>query len=198
MAIECPVCREPIPWYKLFISTAWSRWECKRCESTLAVNVARRMFAVLLALAVMGATRMLMRVPADWEVPLLVASMLVVFVPYFMFFERARVVERRGFRCRQCGYDLTGQVDPRCPECGLSFNDDEIARMKRLGRAEDAAMPTRRKRDAMAVVGVCLVLLLATLVALGFTAWYRFTPAARPTPTPTAQPQAPAPPATPP
>jgi uncharacterized RDD family membrane protein YckC len=29
-----------------------------------------------------------------------------------------RVFDDRGFRCQRCGYDLTGNVSGRCPECG--------------------------------------------------------------------------------
>lgn len=28
--------------------------------------------------------------------------------------------------CVKCGYDLRGQVVPRCPECGLAFDPQEI------------------------------------------------------------------------
>ncbi|MCC7294209.1 MAG: hypothetical protein IT449_19270 [Phycisphaerales bacterium] len=34
---------------------------------------------------------------------------------------------RRGFRagcCATCGYDLTGNVSERCPECGVEVSDD--------------------------------------------------------------------------
>lgn len=42
-------------------------------------------------------------------------------------YDRARslIVGRRNrgatFHCEQCGYNLTGLSEPRCPECGLSF-----------------------------------------------------------------------------
>ena len=32
----------------------------------------------------------------------------------------------RVVRCSLCEYDLRGQVDPRCPECGYQFNFDEL------------------------------------------------------------------------
>ena len=30
--------------------------------------------------------------------------------------------------CIECGYDLRGQVDPRCPECGTAFDPKLIKR----------------------------------------------------------------------
>ncbi len=29
--------------------------------------------------------------------------------------------------CIECGYDLRGQVVPRCPECGTAFDPQEIS-----------------------------------------------------------------------
>jgi hypothetical protein len=29
---------------------------------------------------------------------------------------------RKRIACKQCGYDLRGQSEPRCPECGTTFN----------------------------------------------------------------------------
>src|SRR3954464_15190796 len=28
--------------------------------------------------------------------------------------------------CPMCGYDLRGQIDPRCPECGYTFDWEEL------------------------------------------------------------------------
>lgn len=33
--------------------------------------------------------------------------------------------------CAECGYDLTGLVEMRCPECGEVFDRDELARTMR-------------------------------------------------------------------
>jgi len=30
--------------------------------------------------------------------------------------------------CMQCGYDLRGQIDPRCPECGREFTFQEFGK----------------------------------------------------------------------
>lgn len=54
-----------------------------------------------------------------------------VLVLLFLIFRRYRAFSRDYFReyltgcgipvCVLCGYDLRGQVDPRCPECGTEF-----------------------------------------------------------------------------
>ena len=39
----------------------------------------------------------------------------------------------RGFvHCPQCGYDLRGQVEQRCPECGLHYDEPALLAMRRL------------------------------------------------------------------
>lgn len=39
---------------------------------------------------------------------------------------RRRYRRKRGL-CLQCGYNLTGLPQPRCPECGTEFNRPVIA-----------------------------------------------------------------------
>jgi hypothetical protein len=34
--------------------------------------------------------------------------------------------------CQSCGYDLRGQIEPRCPECGTTF-DQSLVKDKGLG-----------------------------------------------------------------
>ena len=36
---------------------------------------------------------------------------------------RLMLVEQRVPVCLDCGYDLRGQLQPRCPECGQGFED---------------------------------------------------------------------------
>ncbi|MCZ6817039.1 MAG: hypothetical protein O7F76_10160 [Planctomycetota bacterium] len=85
-------------------------------------------------------------------------------------FERIVIIERRGFGCRRCGYDLQGQTEPRCPECGTQFDPDERARIQaRIGSAQ----PPRR-RLAWIVVLINAALLLATGMLV-----YRTSQAAR-------------------
>lgn len=44
------------------------------------------------------------------------------------------LIERRAFSYKKCGYDLRGQVEHRCPECGTPFDPGEETRiLARIG-----------------------------------------------------------------
>jgi hypothetical protein len=92
-----------------------------------------------------------------------------LWLPFFLMVDRAAVVERCGFRCKTCGYDLQGQVAPRCPECGREFDDEERAFL------ETGVAPTQtsgRRRAAwigVVVIGLILVSTLVTGVLYYFT-----------------------------
>ena len=64
---------------------------------------------------------------ANWGYWLALPVLAAVGYVNFVFFDRAVVLERAGFRCRRCGYDLRGQVQARCPECGEQFDATEPA-----------------------------------------------------------------------
>lgn len=39
-----------------------------------------------------------------------------------------QIISERGYpTCVQCGYNLTGLVEPRCPECGTGFTPESVA-----------------------------------------------------------------------
>ena len=65
-------------------------------------------------------------------------GMLVGFYWLFNFglrrpFQRAlrEALQRKGVPiCLKCGYDLRGQTEPRCPECGTPFDADLIVGAK--------------------------------------------------------------------
>ena len=67
---------------------------------------------------------------------------LATFVPT-VFLYRSRRHSRRVGCCAQCGYDLTGNVSGRCPECGQPMNDagggvaDSGVRRRRFSRSSD-------------------------------------------------------------
>lgn len=59
------------------------------------------------------------------EVPLWMPSLAFATYPAFVFLMRSR--RRRSYRrrhglCIECGYNLTGLPEPRCPECGREFD----------------------------------------------------------------------------
>jgi hypothetical protein len=169
MPIECPNCREPIPWSRVFFTTAWGSWTCNGCGSLLGVNVRRRLLGVAVLIIILLSVTSVVRVPLSWDLPIVLLIFLAVWVPYFLLFERARVLERRGFRCHRCGYDLQGQVDPRCPECGLEFSTADTARSARANHDDDTKRPARRRRYAWLVVIIAALMFLGTALAVGLT-----------------------------
>lgn len=186
MAVECPVCREPIPWHRLFFTTAWGSWRCGACDSLLAVDVRRRFLALGIGITVMFATTRVVRAPMSWDLPVVLIAMSVVMIPYFLFFERARILERRGFRCRDCGYDLQGQADPRCPECGRVFDQKEVARMGRYHASEQHG--TRRVRRGWIVVVMLVLVFAATVLLVVGIATFKRTSNPQKAPGPSANP----------
>jgi hypothetical protein len=53
-----------------------------------------------------------------WFITLLSAPGILIPVMYGVMVRRRRRARRRAGRCGTCGYDLTGNVSGRCPECG--------------------------------------------------------------------------------
>ncbi len=49
-----------------------------------------------------------------WSLPLWI-PLLITAVPTFILWRRDRIPHGH---CQRCGYDLTGNVSGRCPECG--------------------------------------------------------------------------------
>ena len=91
-----------------------------------------------------------------FALPILVAAGLA----NYMLFERIVVHERCGFRCRSCGYDLQGQIEPYCPECGRALDEDEIERLRRTspGQEPKAAGISRTSRWAAIIIMALLLL----------------------------------------
>lgn len=60
----------------------------------------------------------------------IITAAVVVFFwrrPYIRFV-RQYLQERGVAICLKCGYDLRGQVKPRCPECGQDFDEELLKR----------------------------------------------------------------------
>jgi hypothetical protein len=151
----------------------WSQWPCRHCGSRLAVNTGRRLLAILALIALMLGGMALASRGTDSLVTLGLAFAL--WLPLFLVLERPRVVQRCGLRCQSCGYDLTGQVVPRCPECGRPLDDRE-----RTILASGAVLATATAARGWSRLGaICVIVLIAlfvaTLVAVGVTRWGRTT-----------------------
>jgi hypothetical protein len=93
---------------------------------------------------------------------------VIAVVPALLAIDRARVLERRGLHCRGCGYDLRGQVAPRCPECSRELDEAEQAAVQ---RGTVAASADREPRRAWPWLVVAVVLLIGTIVLVGYTHW---------------------------
>jgi len=101
---------------------------------------------------------------------------LVLFFPCYLLFDRAVVLEKAGFRCRQCGYDLRGQMVPQCPECGRQFDADEIEQMKLPEPGAVVERHPRRRGPWWYVLTVTVVLLLLASFAYGLWLFYQTAP----------------------
>lgn len=174
MSTECPVCREPIPWRRTFFSTAWSRWRCDACDSLLRINVGRRFLAGVLWVVLYYLVTRVIRVPLNWDFAATMLSFAVVLWIHFLYFECATVVERCGFRCGKCGYDLQGQVEPRCPECGRELGSTETARLQRVHSGMDTGSASGgRRRTGWIAIGMMALLFSATVAAVIGTHMFR-------------------------
>ncbi len=170
LTAECPVCREPLRWTYV-LRPLWSQWRCGRCGSLLGVNRRRRLLAILpFIVLLLSASVFLSR--AGWGDFAVIPVVLVLWIPYFLLLDRASVLERCGFRCKRCGYDLRGQVVPRCPECGREFDAEEKARFD-AGLFADAT-PTAPPRRRLALTLLIIVPLLLT-VGLGIAHWRSYS-----------------------
>ena len=178
---ECPVCHQPLRWTYL-LRTMWSQWRCDACGSLLAINRNRRILAIVpfVALTLVMGLFISRLALGDW---LLIPAALVLAVPYFLLIDRAVVLERRGFRCQECGYDLQGQVVPRCPECGREFDELEKAAME-SGVPPIRTVGSRRRFW----IGWLLLAILGTVVFAGLGLTFYMNSQAIPGGTPTSRP----------
>lgn len=149
----------------------WSQWRCDGCGSLLGINRKRRILAVFPFVAVVCFMGFFLS-RAGWGDFMVVPFALALWFPYFLLLDRAAVLERCGFRCKGCGYDLQGQTVPRCPECGRDFDAAERAIL------ETGAFPRTTRRSpgrAWAAIGVLVFIFLGTLLALGITHYKRMS-----------------------
>ena len=127
MVTKCPVCHHPINGF-LFLLSGWPR-RCSNCGSRYRADIRRRCLPILpcSAVTVMISDSLLMSGWNEWIVILVIVSL---WSATFLLVDKAFVLERRGIRCKQCGYDLRGQKEPHCPECGRDFDITELAQIK--------------------------------------------------------------------
>ncbi|HNQ23773.1 MAG TPA: alpha-L-fucosidase [Phycisphaerae bacterium] len=137
MVNECPVCHHAIDVVRFLLKRP--PWSCAGCASLLTPSPIRRHLARLPAVAAMLIVTGYGYEPvrAAWgpaaaaigSLLVCIPVMLLVWLPVCVLLDRALVSTRRGFRCQNCSYDLRGQTQPRCPECGRVFSEVESAQM---------------------------------------------------------------------
>jgi hypothetical protein len=100
MVNECPVCRHPIN--AILFLLRLSAWRCRGCGSLLRMNKGRRYLALIpFGCIVLVAAIFLSR--AGWTDFAVIPVAVVIWLPCFLLFDRAIVLERRGFWCQDCG-----------------------------------------------------------------------------------------------
>lgn len=154
--LECPNCRAPIARIRVFLRTAWSRWRCDTCDALLGVDTRRRVLAIVPWTAIVIVLVLILRVT---QFGLFIAGpiLLGLAIFHFFIFDRVVVHERTGVRCRQCGYDLHGQTDDRCPECGETFDRD---------RLETDEAGVTGKHSSRAWIGIALGVIIGGITLL--------------------------------
>ena len=163
---ECPVCRQPLRWTYI-LRTVWSQWHCGACGSLLGIDRKRRVLAIFPFVAIVLCVSVLISRLGLGDLAILPAAIALA-APYFLLIDRAVALERCGFRCRGCGYDLQGQIVPRCPECGREFDADERARLE-TGSSVGVRVTERPRRRAAFALVIIIPLLIS--VGLGITCW---------------------------
>lgn len=162
MPAECPNCRRSISWFQTFRKHAWARWNCPGCGALLGMDTRRRLLGMFPWAAVV---LVLIKIVDVTSLGMVLAApiILVAAVTCFYFIDRVVVVERTGFLCRSCGYDLWGQTASPCPECGTAFEVADLDQ-RRAGQAHE--QPVRHRRSHREWLGILLLLLVgvATLV----------------------------------
>jgi len=166
MPVECPNCRQPIPRVRLFFTTVWGRWRCSGCGSLLGIDVRRRLLAMIPWIGILIILVGVLRITSlDYAIAL--PTLLGAAIVNFFLFDRAVVHERTGYRCRQCGYDLQGQVEPRCPECGSEYDPSELEAFKAGGPKKASSVTWYRSWLVLTIVmSIALLLTLGGVLHL--------------------------------
>jgi len=167
LVLECPNCREPVSFFRAFRTTALGSFRCKVCGSVLGISFGRRMLALgiwIVTLVFLMAFVHLYSYGTLVYLAVLTGTFLVI----LRLFEKIVLLDRRAFTCKNCGYDLRGLPENRCPECGTMFDPDERERI--LARIDSP--PPRPKRTWVVVL---LAIILALALALGLLAYRKFS-----------------------
>lgn len=164
MVTHCPVCHQSINPVRFLLRLSSSR--CQACGSLLIMDKKRRWLGgIPYTILLLGITLVLTR--AGYSDYIAIPVGLILWLPCFLVFDRAVVLERRGFRCKQCGYDLRGQEVPQCPECGRELDPDQVQQMKLPDpSAVVERAPGRRGRWWLLTIPAIVVLLVGLICGI--------------------------------
>jgi hypothetical protein len=126
LAKICPACGSPVS--AACLASLRGAFRCRQCGSVLCCSYRRWIWClpgIALASAagsahvcdylvppLRGATELLVHV----VIAACIGGLLGVLTGWLLI--QIRVRYRRGEQCTRCGYDLTGNLSGRCPECG--------------------------------------------------------------------------------
>jgi hypothetical protein len=181
---ECPNCHAPISRLRVLCKSLFSRWSCRACGAVLRIDRKRRILACFPWIAIVYVLVVglhVFRLGPFVVFPTLIGLGMI----NFMLFDRVRVETAAGFRCRNCGYDLTGQTEGRCPECGESF-DWHALEAYRTGTGRSLSGPHRRATTAFLIM--LLIFALSTMLVVGLSIYQRTAASRAALPTATSRP----------
>jgi hypothetical protein len=118
---------------------------------------------ILIGVVGIAAARPFLRA-APVLLPVLLPVIFAVSIGGVLLFDRPRVIERCGLRCRGCGYDLQGQVEPRCPECARELDADERAALAACVPSTTPVDHPGLRKWTIVLVSVLILIVLVQLV----------------------------------
>jgi len=134
------------------------------------MDTPRRLLAIAIWIAVLFGWMFMMRRSGTPEWVSLIALGLLCFLT-IAFIDRVTVIERVGFHCLGCGYDLRETTDEQCPECGEAIDEELRRRVILAAERADRPRTTPLARWAFFIAAVLVAL---TLLAVGITRYIRF------------------------
>ncbi len=161
MSLSCPNCRESVSFLRTLRTSAWGTFSCRACGSVLRISLGRRLLAGGIWFACLLFAMEVLRLHTYGRLVsygIMGASLLLA----MYLFEKVILLDRRAFTCRDCGYDLHGLPEPRCPECGSAFDPDERERV--LARVGSPQPKVGRRWIPAAIVVLLSLAVVASLV----------------------------------
>lgn len=170
------------------MTSLWGRWKCSACGAVLGINVRRRLLATIPYLVLVILLVGVLRIP-NYGLAVVLPVIIGAGMLNFFYFDRPVVHERTGFRCRTCGYDLQGQQEGRCPECGAEF-ELEALDAHRTAAPESPKRVRTGWRIAVLIIasGITIALIAGILYLQAYRARNLSPPPPAPAPAPATTP----------